>query len=95
MPPASPLDYVELRTRSAFSFLEACSNPEDLVQAAAALGHSSLALADRDGVSGLPRFQPWSGPRSPSKRWTFHGTFGTAAIAATPAQVATPGEGLR
>ncbi len=56
MPPASPLDYVELRTRSAFSFLEACSNPEDLVQAAAALGHSSLALADRDGVSGLPRF---------------------------------------
>ncbi len=56
MPPASPQDYVELRVRSAFSFLEACSNPEDLVDAAAALGMSSLALADRDGVSGLPRF---------------------------------------
>jgi error-prone DNA polymerase len=56
MPPASPQDYVELRVRSAFSFLEACSNPEELVDAAAASGMSSLALADRDGVSGLPRF---------------------------------------
>jgi len=56
MPPASPQDYVELRARSAFSFLEASSNPEDLIDTAAALGMSSLALADRDGVSGLPRF---------------------------------------
>ena len=53
---ASPQDYVELRARSAFSFLEACSNPEDLVEAAAALDMPALALADRDGVSGLPRF---------------------------------------
>jgi error-prone DNA polymerase len=52
----TPQDFVELRSRSAFSFLEACSNPEDLVQAAADLGHSSLAMADRDGVSGAPRF---------------------------------------
>ncbi|CAM9928123.1 unnamed protein product [Discosporangium mesarthrocarpum] len=49
-------DYVELRTRSAFSFLEACSNPEDLIGAAAEKGHETLALADRDGVSGAPRF---------------------------------------
>ncbi len=53
---ATPQDYVELRTRSAFSFLEGCSNPEDLVQAAADLGHSALASADRDSVSGAPRF---------------------------------------
>lgn len=53
---ATPQDYVELRTRSAFSFLEACSNPEDLIEAAAAAGHETLALADRDGVSGAPRF---------------------------------------
>lgn len=51
-----PADYVELRTRSAFSFLEAASNPEDLAQVAADLGHTTLALADRDGVSGAPRF---------------------------------------
>src|SRR5690606_39613991 len=49
-------DYVELRCASAFSFLEAASNPEDLAERAAALGHRALALADRDGVYGLPRF---------------------------------------
>jgi len=49
-------DYVELRCRSAFSFLEAASNPEDLAQYAAELGHTSLALADRDGLYGTPRF---------------------------------------
>jgi len=52
----SPRDYVELRARSAFSFLEAASNPEDLVEAAARQGHEALALADRDGVSSAPRF---------------------------------------
>ncbi len=52
----TPQDYVELRTRSAFSFLEGASNPEDLVQAAADLDHPVLASADRDGVSGTPRF---------------------------------------
>ena len=54
-PPAAP-DYVELRCRSAFSFLEAASNPEDLVARAADLGHGALALGDRDGISGAPRF---------------------------------------
>ncbi|MEZ4332800.1 MAG: error-prone DNA polymerase [Myxococcota bacterium] len=53
---ARPQDYVELRARSAFSFLEAASNPEELAEAAARAGHAALALADRDGVSGLPRF---------------------------------------
>jgi error-prone DNA polymerase len=53
-PPAC--DYVELRSRSAFSFLEASSNPEDLVAAAAELGHEALALADHHGLYGIPRF---------------------------------------
>jgi len=53
-PPAC--DYVELRCRSAFSFLEASSNPEDLVEVAAERGHAALALADRDGLYGIPRF---------------------------------------
>ncbi len=48
-------DYIELRASSAFSFLEAASNPEDLVDRAAELGHSALALADRDGLYGIPR----------------------------------------
>jgi len=49
-------DYVELRCQSAFSFLEGASNPEDLVDRAAELGHGALALADRDGLYGSPRF---------------------------------------
>jgi error-prone DNA polymerase len=49
-------DYVELRCRSAFSFLEAASNPEDLIECAARLGHPALALADRGGLYGAPRF---------------------------------------
>jgi error-prone DNA polymerase len=49
-------DYVELRCRSAFSFLDGASLPEDLIDAAAAAGMDTLALADRDGVYGGPRF---------------------------------------
>jgi len=54
MPPAC--DYVELRCRSAFSFLEGASPPERLAERAAELGHDTLALADRDGLQGAPRF---------------------------------------
>ncbi|MBW2289731.1 MAG: PHP domain-containing protein, partial [Deltaproteobacteria bacterium] len=49
-------DYVELRCRSAFSFLEGASNPEDLVDCAAQFAYPALALADRHGVYGSPRF---------------------------------------
>src|SRR5688500_3923927 len=49
-------DYVELRCRSAFSFLDGASLPEDIVAAAANGGHEALALCDRDGVYGAPRF---------------------------------------
>ncbi|MGH7898168.1 MAG: error-prone DNA polymerase [Candidatus Binatia bacterium] len=49
-------DYVELRCQSAFSFLRAASLPEDLIAEAGRLGYSTLALGDRDGVYGAPRF---------------------------------------
>src|SRR5213593_2631438 len=49
-------DYVELRCRSAFSFLAGASLPEDLVERAAVLGYDTLALADVRGVYGAPRF---------------------------------------
>ncbi|MFQ5665719.1 MAG: DNA polymerase III subunit alpha [Candidatus Binatia bacterium] len=48
--------YIELRCRSAFSFLAGASLPEDLIAQAAALGYPALALGDRDGVYGAPRF---------------------------------------
>jgi error-prone DNA polymerase len=47
---------VELRTRSAFSFLDGASNPEDLIERAAELGHERLGIGDRDGFYGIPRF---------------------------------------
>ncbi|MBN2371800.1 MAG: error-prone DNA polymerase [Vicinamibacteria bacterium] len=47
---------VELHAASAFSFLLASSLPEDLVARAANLGYEALALVDRDGLSGAPRF---------------------------------------
>ncbi len=48
--------YVELRTRSAFSFLQGASLPEDLVQRAAELGYAAIAQGDKDGVYSAPRF---------------------------------------
>ena len=48
--------YVELHARSAFSFMRGASTPEQLAQYAAALGLSAMALCDRDGVYGAPRF---------------------------------------
>src|ERR1022692_3460080 len=51
-----PAAYVELRCRSAFSFLDGASLPEDLVAAAAAQDMDVLAIGDRDGVYGAPRF---------------------------------------
>ncbi len=48
--------YVELHSRSAFSFLEGASLPENLVAACANLNMPAMALLDRDGVYGSPRF---------------------------------------
>ena len=48
--------YVELHAASAFSFLDGASLPEALVDRAARLGYPALALLDRDGVYGAPRF---------------------------------------
>jgi error-prone DNA polymerase len=48
--------YTELHARSAFSFLEGASIPEELVSVCAAHGMSAMAMLDRDGVYGAPRF---------------------------------------
>ena len=46
----------ELHLASSFSFLDGASLPEALVARAAELGYSAVALLDRDGVYGVPRF---------------------------------------
>jgi len=48
--------YTELHARSAFSFLEGASLPEELATVCAEYGMHSMALLDRDGVYGAPRF---------------------------------------
>src|ERR1700757_676881 len=48
--------YIELHSRSAFSFLEGSSLPESLIARCAELQMPAMALLDRDGVYGAPRF---------------------------------------
>src|SRR5215467_2246983 len=48
--------YVELHARSAFSFLEGGSLPEALAQVCALENIPAMALLDRNGVYGSPRF---------------------------------------
>jgi error-prone DNA polymerase len=48
--------YIELHARSAFSFLEGASIPEELIGVCSNMGMPAMALLDRDGVYGSPRF---------------------------------------
>src|ERR1017187_2128811 len=48
--------YIELHSRSAFSFLQGSSTPEELVTRPAELNFPALAMLDHDNVSGAPRF---------------------------------------
>ena len=48
--------YIELHSRSAFSFLEGSSLPESLIARCSELKMPAMALLDRDGLYGAPRF---------------------------------------
>ena len=48
--------YIELHAASAFSFLEGASVPEELAAVCAEYGMPGMAMADRDGLYGAPRF---------------------------------------
>jgi len=48
--------FIELHARSAFSFLDATPLPEDVAAEAARLEQPAIALVDRDGLYGAPRF---------------------------------------
>jgi error-prone DNA polymerase len=48
--------YVELHAASAFSFLQAASLPEDLAVTASRMEMPAMAIVDRDGVYGVPRY---------------------------------------
>jgi len=48
--------YVELHAASAFSFLEGASVPEEMASVCGEQGMGAMAIVDRDGVYGAPRF---------------------------------------
>ena len=48
--------FIELHARSAFSFLEGSSLPEELIGVCSHYGMPAMALLDTDGVYGAPRF---------------------------------------
>ncbi len=48
-------NYAELHCRSNFSFLRGASHPEELIERAAALGYSALALTDECSLAGVVR----------------------------------------
>src|SRR5712692_3380539 len=50
------MQYVELHARSAFSFLEGASLPEALAAVCSSQEVPAMALLDRNGVYGSPRF---------------------------------------
>jgi error-prone DNA polymerase len=49
------IPFAELLGRSCFSFLEGASHPNEMVERSQELGHTALALADRDGLYGSVR----------------------------------------
>ncbi len=52
--------YVELHAASAFSFLEGASQPEALIERAVELDIPAVALLDRNGLYGAPRFHSFA-----------------------------------
>ena len=47
--------YTELQVTSNFTFLRGASHPEELVEQAALLGYTTLAITDRNTVAGIVR----------------------------------------
>ncbi len=52
---AQPVDYAELHCLSNFTFLRGASHPQELVERAADLGYTALALTDECSVAGVVR----------------------------------------
>ena len=58
--------YAELHCWSNFSFLQGGSHPEELIERAAELGLTTIALTDRDGLYGAVRFSTYARQRGVS-----------------------------
>jgi DNA polymerase III alpha subunit len=65
------IPYAELHAHTNFSFLDGASAPDDLVERAAAIGLTGLAVTDRNGLYGAVRFM------SAAEEIGLHGVVGT------------------
>lgn len=81
--------YVELHASSAFSFLEAASQPEELIERVISLEMPAIALLDRNGIYGSARFQ------SSAKRNDIHAHTGAEVAVSDFGQRLTPRRGCR
>jgi error-prone DNA polymerase len=87
--------YVELHAASAFSFLEGASLPETLAERADDLGYSAVALLDRDGVYGAPRFHQAMKELRKERQSSIRAIIGaelTVALAPNPAGAPAPSD---
>src|SRR5215471_13415608 len=75
--------YSELHARSAFSFLEGGSLPEALVARASAIGLPAMALLDRNGFYGSPRFHMSAQKSAQTSKFRAHVGTELAVIATT------------
>lgn len=49
------MQYTELQITSNFSFLRGASHPEEMIEQAAALGYTAIAITDRNSLAGIVR----------------------------------------
>jgi error-prone DNA polymerase len=49
------MSYTELQVTSNFTFLRGASHPEEMVEQAAAYGHTAIAITDRNSLAGIVR----------------------------------------
>src|SRR5580700_9052581 len=54
-PAEAAIPYAELHCCTNFSFLEGASHPDELVNRAAELGYTALAITDRNSLAGVVR----------------------------------------
>ncbi len=75
--PSAGSPWCEWLVHSHFSFLNATSSPQELIETADALGYSGLALCDFDGVYGLARaYRAWLSLKNRLKNRDFRFFYG-------------------
>ncbi|MDX3797100.1 error-prone DNA polymerase [Streptomyces acidiscabies] len=97
LPATGPTDgpgWAELHVHTAFSFLQGCAQPDELVAEAARLGITVLAVTDRDGLYAARRLAEAAGPAGIGTVYGAELTLGDPDLG-TPVILARTLEGFR